>query len=248
MGLDIVEFVMEVEEEFKVSISDREAERILTVGQLHAWLVDKLRAIPTGRCLSSACFYRLRRTLMALFQIPRHRIRPGTPLDDVIPVDNRRAAWVRLNQALNDALPSASVSLPPLAFPRWFWFLLMAVILACPFVTILVAMASGAERGLAAVVLFTVELALLGGMYLAIRALKRRLSLVNPLAVHFPLGCTTVREGVESMLPSEHGIRGEAARNLSESDVWTKLRAIVAYQFGIKSEEVTKATRFFDLG
>ncbi len=39
MGLDLVEFAMAVEAEFDVRIPDEEAARLLTLGEVHAWLV-----------------------------------------------------------------------------------------------------------------------------------------------------------------------------------------------------------------
>lgn len=42
MGLDSVEMLMEVERTFQVTLSDEEAERLETVGDLHAWLCREL--------------------------------------------------------------------------------------------------------------------------------------------------------------------------------------------------------------
>jgi acyl carrier protein len=45
MGLDSVELVMAVEEHFDISIPDREAAGLITVGMLHSWVVAELRRI-----------------------------------------------------------------------------------------------------------------------------------------------------------------------------------------------------------
>lgn len=42
MGLDTVELILSVEEHFDVAIPDRVAETIVTVGDLHAYLVAEL--------------------------------------------------------------------------------------------------------------------------------------------------------------------------------------------------------------
>lgn len=39
MGLDLVEFVMAVEEEFELRIPDEEAAKLLTLGDVHAWVL-----------------------------------------------------------------------------------------------------------------------------------------------------------------------------------------------------------------
>jgi acyl carrier protein len=43
MGLDGVELVMAIEERFGIVISDGDAEKIATVGQMHRHIVDALR-------------------------------------------------------------------------------------------------------------------------------------------------------------------------------------------------------------
>ena len=43
MGLDAVELVMATEEEFGIQIANSDAEKILRVGDLHAYVVRKLR-------------------------------------------------------------------------------------------------------------------------------------------------------------------------------------------------------------
>ena len=42
MGLDTVELVMAIEEEFEMQISDGEAERLLTVGNIHERVIQTL--------------------------------------------------------------------------------------------------------------------------------------------------------------------------------------------------------------
>jgi len=42
MGLDTVEFILEIEEEFSIRISDAEAEQLGIVGALAKYIVDKV--------------------------------------------------------------------------------------------------------------------------------------------------------------------------------------------------------------
>jgi hypothetical protein len=61
MGLDTVDLVMTVEETFDITISDAEAEKILTVGDLNRYVLSKLdgEERKTHRCWaqprSTAC-------------------------------------------------------------------------------------------------------------------------------------------------------------------------------------------------
>jgi acyl carrier protein len=43
MGLDMVELIMAVEEDFGIAIENREAEKLVTVGLLYQLVLDKLR-------------------------------------------------------------------------------------------------------------------------------------------------------------------------------------------------------------
>jgi hypothetical protein len=45
MGLDTVELVLAVEEEFKLEIPDAAAEKMITVGDMHAFLTAELRRL-----------------------------------------------------------------------------------------------------------------------------------------------------------------------------------------------------------
>lgn len=54
MGLELVEFVMTLEEEFKVNIPDEVAQTLTTPRKVYEWLIHELRAdkpdaIPFGR-------------------------------------------------------------------------------------------------------------------------------------------------------------------------------------------------------
>ena len=88
MGLDIVEFVMAVEESFDIRIPDRVAERIRTPRMLIDYVRTQLPASPSGRtCHTQRAFYAIRRALGG------HHLRPG----DARP----REAWANVGRALN---------------------------------------------------------------------------------------------------------------------------------------------------
>ncbi len=49
-SLDIVETIMSLEDEFRVEISDRDAEKLQTVGDIVALIKTKVRAGPFPQC------------------------------------------------------------------------------------------------------------------------------------------------------------------------------------------------------
>ena len=78
MGLDIVEYVMNVEEAFGVMIPDADAERIRTVRMLVDYLHDRAFVPAPGACLTQRAFYHLRRAVDGRAGLPVRRLRPGT--------------------------------------------------------------------------------------------------------------------------------------------------------------------------
>ena len=60
MGLDSVEIILAVEEEFGLEIPDAEAARMITVGDLQAFLVVELRRLGRPGVDADAIFERLR--------------------------------------------------------------------------------------------------------------------------------------------------------------------------------------------
>jgi hypothetical protein len=116
-GFDSVELLMDVEDIFGIAIPDREAEKIHTPGELQAYIVQRVGALPDGpssRCASAAAFYRARRLLVDAFGFDRNSIRPTTPIAQFLPIDHRyrQVAWKRLGDVLQ-------VRLGRLEHPRW---------------------------------------------------------------------------------------------------------------------------------
>jgi acyl carrier protein len=60
MGLDTVELVMAVEEEFDLEIPDAAAEKMFTVGDMHSFLVSELKRREESEVDETRVFERLR--------------------------------------------------------------------------------------------------------------------------------------------------------------------------------------------
>jgi acyl carrier protein len=76
MGLDSVELVMAVEEHFGINISDGEASQLVTVGKLHAWVVNELQRLNRPKVEPSVVFDQLRELICDQLGISPDRIVP----------------------------------------------------------------------------------------------------------------------------------------------------------------------------
>jgi hypothetical protein len=99
MGLDTVELVMEIEDEFGISMPDADAALICSVGQLHAYVCQRLRPRSAPWCESARAFYHLRDVLTSRCDVPRAAVRPGARVAHLLGGPNR-ACWEGLAQDL----------------------------------------------------------------------------------------------------------------------------------------------------
>lgn len=93
MGLDGVELVMAIEEEFGIDIADRDLQRMFTVGDIYSHLVKHLSKTTTKRCLTQKVFYQLRRAVMANYRLDRRSITPETKLSDFLSEKEIEEGW-----------------------------------------------------------------------------------------------------------------------------------------------------------
>ena len=85
MGLDSVELVMAVEEEFGVDLPDDKLAEVRTVGDFHRCVVEALGASPPAHCLKQRLFFKLRRAMMENYGLEREQIRLDAVLGDLVP-------------------------------------------------------------------------------------------------------------------------------------------------------------------
>ena len=106
MGLDVVELVLDIEDEFGIHIEDAAVRRMATPAEAADYLLPLLRTNTSDPCPSQAGFYRLRRALVAIFGVPRNTVRPDTSLDDLFAGHKTRTSWFLLQHAVGArALP-----------------------------------------------------------------------------------------------------------------------------------------------
>lgn len=132
MGLDAVEMIMDIEDEFNISIPDEEAEKMRTINNLYEYVSkvydrdkDTRKVVP---CASQHAFYKLRKALMEMTNAQRKSIRPDTDLKTYLHPENKMSFWDELKEKTNCKLPEfyikAKYALLCIAFP------LIAVIIA----------------------------------------------------------------------------------------------------------------------
>lgn len=130
MGLDTVELVMAVEEDFGIEIPDVVCETLTTPRQV-ADYVHSLHAGESAGCHSQAAFYHLRGALVRLTGMRRRDVRLETRLAEILPLQGIRERWGSLENAIG------ARAMPRLRAPRQvkLWLILatvaLALLLAC---------------------------------------------------------------------------------------------------------------------
>lgn len=93
MGLDSVELILSIEEEFGIEFPDEVLDKITTVGQIYDYLREQLRSIPSSTCFTQRLFYRLRRAIMQTYSIPRDVITLDMKLSEWMPMEESEEGW-----------------------------------------------------------------------------------------------------------------------------------------------------------
>lgn len=236
MGLDTVELVMVVEETFDITIPNRDAEKIQTVGDLWRYVADRVLLSDVAPCLSAAAFYRVRRALMETFGLAREQVRPGLELDPVVPREVRSEHWKRFGRALGVEPPGLVPTEALLlrlneAFRLW--------ILTCA-----LGLAAGLVIPRAAWVVLALTI-LFGGLSgLSVVHLR-----VWPSASELAPACQTVgnlSHAVAFALAAEEGREEE---KWSRATVREAVRSLVIDRLGVSPDVVTDDAHFvYDLG
>tara|TARA_Y100001933_G_scaffold221144_1_gene230810 strand:+ start:209 stop:496 length:288 start_codon:yes stop_codon:yes gene_type:complete len=95
MGLDYVELVMSIEEEFAIEIPDHEAENIATVNDVFEYLKSELEkqapepeiGIAAGKNSSEEIWVRLVKVICAQLNVDAKEVRPETKFVEDLGVD-----------------------------------------------------------------------------------------------------------------------------------------------------------------
>ena len=116
--MDLVEIVVRTEDAFGIEIPDADATRITTPRKIADFVATKVLLSDESSCLSQQAFYFLRERFQPHLSFSRRMFRPNTPLEKLVPKQNRQFVWATLQ------IEVSANALPDLARPIWlFWTL-----------------------------------------------------------------------------------------------------------------------------
>ena len=231
MGLDAVELLIAVEEEFGVSLPDDEAAALRTLGDLHDYLLETCEGRRRPDCPTRSAFYRLRCAMGVVLHIDPRSLRPTTPVLPLLGRWRRHRQWNRLKREL-------AMELPPLesrAAAGVFWgmcvaamvcFAVAAVFTHDPFVAFAAALSALLPGVLLGYIVGVCWIPTIRDSHGTLGGLARALAAFNAPAFRV------------SEEPS------------TENDpIWDRLSDVVVRQFCVRRETLRRETRFVeDLG
>ncbi len=231
--------IQRVEDEFGISVSDGEALKVRTAGDLHLLLMRKLErddSLHLARAL-----YRTRLVLADALGIPRHSIDPGTRLAELVPPTDRAERWNAIasksggqfprlshSQRLQDRVMLASMAVASLPVIALWWALyeldwirgIWALLFAMP----------------AAVAFLLVES----------RVEKHLLRATARWSTELP--CETVQELAQGLAQKHASLpRQGNGRKLSGDDVWMRLAETIRQSGACEHEHIMPGTTIPEL-
>ncbi|MBS1953900.1 MAG: phytanoyl-CoA dioxygenase family protein [Cyanobacteria bacterium SZAS-4] len=108
-GLDSVELIMAIEEEFGLEIPNEVAENLFTVGQTYEYLRSQLDKADGEECFSQRLFYKLRKALVNNFNLQRREITPESNMSDLVPLEQLEEGWSFLRLYIDQEIPNFEV-------------------------------------------------------------------------------------------------------------------------------------------
>ncbi len=239
MGLDVVELVLDVEDRFGVVIWNEEYEGIRTVGDLHALLLQRIKAtlapqLKYQHCESMRAFLEVRQLLVAEKLAARQDISPSSRLDELLPVSIRRSTWPKIALQANLGMPSLHFTTPQ--------SLVFEVIPVTTLAALVIS--STYSAGFAGAVT-----SFFAGMTLFAFGSARTLQ----FKVTIPADCQTIRDIIKFHRGSKTASEAVTLRysnsvsnSVDEAAIWQDLVKLVCDELGVKPDQVRPETRFIE--
>lgn len=218
MGLDSVEILMDVEEEFKISFFDSDAEEITTVGQLVDAVYARLRHNAQESCPSQHGFYIVRKQMIETLGLKRSQIKPETKLEDVISRKDRPRLWRDLIRSIG----GKKTGWPSLGRPR-----LMGNIVGV----------TAISATIACVIALMYQSFLLS--FLSALAGVLAVVLTIPYKKEIPKEFSQVKDLIRFVTTLDPKI-------WTKEEIFQKLKTIIVKQLGIDESKVTLDANFMD--
>jgi len=225
MDFDLGDLVLEVEDTFGFSIPEEDVAGLTTLGKLYDYVLAHRFRGKQDACLSSVTFYKIRRALMSVLQLPRDAVRVSTELSAIMP-KRRCRTWRGIEK-------TTGCRLPFLRRPRW---------------VVTLATLAAIGLGIATPVLLGLK-PFGGGVMVAILSIGVfayiLFWLTWFLAYECPPDVTTVGQLAKATLARNYQpIVAESKKSATDAEVWEILRPIVGEQLGSRPDQLTKETSF----
>jgi acyl carrier protein len=237
MGLDTVELVMALEEQFGIELPDAALAAARTPGDIIDLIFNKVQSADASTCMNQRAFHALRRALIKCCGRKRAEITPNATLESLIPRQRRREDWERLGLELlvgppeSATKPGRGAAWPGLRRPGWLEGLLLGM--------------TGAA-GLAALLQWRSGWA---GLGVAVVTLVIEWWLTMPWCREFRRELATVGQLARRLVAIAPRIFEPEGRRWRRADVAQVVRDITIEQLGLKPEQYREDARFVeDLG
>ena len=222
MGLDGVEMLMAIEEEFQIVITEEEIYHCTTPKKMCTVIWSKLRQSKKPPCPSQHAFYLVRSAILKNTEVERKDITPNMELNRVLPVKNRKEKWGKI---INEITHGESIWAPlerPKALKISMW--ITAVFLVFPFM--LYKTFHDYFLALLGTILFSI--------LMAIGTIWAR--------TEFPKKFTTVGDLAKIVCSLDNKV-------WTEEETYQKLKRIISEQLGVSIEDIHPDSHFVnDLG
>ena len=230
MGLDLYDLVLAIEKEFDVELSEKDAQTLVTAGDLYDFVIQRTKTISYDNYLATGMLHELQTALKACDV--SERVKPTTQLHHLFPAVNLRSQWSRLSSVLDRKIPE-------LVRPNWvLWCNLVATIGLSVLVFVL---ALRTESAGALAPLFGILSLFLFG-HLTAGATKK-------LATEMPPELKTIGDLSERMVGLNYKDLKHRYKSIGKQDVWLIIKEIMADCLGVDHDEITKDARLVeDLG
>jgi len=222
MGLEGVELLLTLEEEFQIAITDEEAQKSLTPNLLTDVVWAKLKKSNQDACPSQKGFYVVRRNLVDLLRIPRTNIKPETPLHKLIEQRHRSRLWPTILSRLSNGQKVYA----PLERPIWIKRIiyLFSPILLVP------------------TLFFIYQVPFALSLISTLIICMIMMLFTKPLKMAFPKNYASVKDLIKIVGTLQ-------SRVWERNEVYQKIKDVIVKQIGIKEDKIQPDSHFYkDLG
>lgn len=243
MGLDAVELILRIEDEFSIAISDEEAGAVRTVGDLYDVVLGKLTSCSS--CASGKAFYMTRTAIVDTMGLPRRLVGPSTWLEPLLPQSTRIERW-------KEIAARSKLAFPHLEHPRS-WrdgFMLLSMALAA-IPVIAVWWSLYVLDWLPGILVWMFAIPALVGWVVLISRINQRILVATPrLAYEIPFKTAgDLAKGVLAMNYKVFDPLGGAQKPLGSAYIWKRIVEIYCDQLKVDAEDVRLDARIVgDLG